>query len=421
MKTNAFVVLAIALAAVVVGFGDISAGLTSDADLLVLSSIQKWTPFYPGNDHRYGMLVPLLAMWARSPALNLAVQLTISAAAGLSVFFLVPRYVAPSSSWRTVGAWSSLFWMLAMPRPMLQEWLIQPYGVAMALGVAGLLVMGGNDRGWAALPMGGALLVVAFWVNVGLGLVLAPLWVARQMLRPSSPNFRSEREPWYLLWVMQALWVSYLHDHTEPKYLQVAPLSSLSVAVEHIAAAAPTWILAMTLLGAGLLLFHPRPARLARSTRAAYLVKAGLVSSIPVAMNGWVVANLSAARYFLPMLMLWQVAAVLCAQDDEPGRHWFRPSLAWMVCMAVVAFGWPSFERLRARIVSASKGGMYEQAGCVAIGGDYWLVWPTVLAILELRHETNDPKPAYGVTTRGDFTLGLLANEPSPTYCEVTP
>src|SRR6266513_155873 len=64
-----------------------------DADSVVslLVSLQRWTPFYWGQD-RFGMLIPLIARPFHHPLANMLVQGSLSTAAGLLVPFLLSRY-----------------------------------------------------------------------------------------------------------------------------------------------------------------------------------------------------------------------------------------------------------------------------------------------------------------------------------------
>src|SRR5438045_9723881 len=90
------VVLAAALAAWM-NSSSLQESQHADSLLLVLTSTQHWTPFYWGQD-RYGMLVPLLAMPFRHPALNMLMEGFLAKTASLVGPVLVPRFVTSAGA-----------------------------------------------------------------------------------------------------------------------------------------------------------------------------------------------------------------------------------------------------------------------------------------------------------------------------------
>ncbi len=114
----------------------------ADSLLLVLTSIQHWTPFYWGQD-RYGMVVPLMAMPFRHPAVNMVMQGFFATTASLLAPFLVARFMTSADApWFAAGAMTNLAFVLSMPRDVQFDWfVVQPYGLAIALGFCGLLLL----------------------------------------------------------------------------------------------------------------------------------------------------------------------------------------------------------------------------------------------------------------------------------------
>jgi hypothetical protein len=123
------------------GFGRLHYLHNADSILPVLVSIQRWTPFYWGQD-RFGMLVPLLAIPFHNPLVNLMVQDWLMVAAALLAPFLIARYIGVDCSWFAAGSIANVF-LLLMVTPRLQfEWLVsQPYALSITLGLAGLIVV----------------------------------------------------------------------------------------------------------------------------------------------------------------------------------------------------------------------------------------------------------------------------------------
>jgi hypothetical protein len=115
--------------------------LTSDALIPILVSLQRWTPFYWGQN-RYGMLVPLIALPIRAPFANLLVQVGLTMFAGLASIFLVCWYLIRNPIWPVVATVASALFVCCAPRHVCVEYLAttQPYGVSFGLGIGGLLV-----------------------------------------------------------------------------------------------------------------------------------------------------------------------------------------------------------------------------------------------------------------------------------------
>src|SRR5512133_2587527 len=113
------------------------------------------------------MLVPLLALPIRDPLWNLLVQRFLLALAGLGAVVLLARHVLAGRDWPLAGALAAAALLAAAPEAWLFEYLFdQPYGLSLALAVAGLAVAeprGTARRPRARLAVGLALVVAAHW------------------------------------------------------------------------------------------------------------------------------------------------------------------------------------------------------------------------------------------------------------------
>jgi hypothetical protein len=111
--------------------------------------------------------------------------------------------------------------------------------------------------------------------------------------------------------------------------------------------------------------------------------------------------NGSSYRYALSALMLMAVAAgtLLARAADRLPYEWRVVPGAALIVVMVAAFSGPAVAagRLGRAPVAA-----LECKGCTHLRGEYWLVWPSVVSFLEHRYETGDPRPAWGLTTRGE-------------------
>ena len=155
-----------------------------DSLVPVLVSLYKWTCFFWDSDH-VGMLVPLLASPVKNPMANLLAQCGANIFCGLSVFFLLARYVLRDRSYPVVGALGVATFLALTPRGYSFDFFISTlYGVALALGLAGLLLLTTRPGGRVTVPRGLAalgLIVLSHWVYTAMALALAPLVVFRAL------------------------------------------------------------------------------------------------------------------------------------------------------------------------------------------------------------------------------------------------
>ena len=424
------------LAALLVATGDaISAG---NADNLIptLMSVQHWTPFFWGNAARVGSLVPALAAPIHGPVANWITQCTITAMAGLACFALVPRYVIGGESWKTTGPLGALLWLLAVDRHVLAGWLIpgQPYAVGLTLGLAALLawdagdptrttggILVGSARAWHWRTAGVVLLVLAFWVHSGLGLLLFPLWIARRSLewlleRPVGVGLRFVGPG--LILALQAAWtVYYAATDTEPRYLGIVAFhaipGALGAAISNTFIEAGPGLVVVGMLLALVMLQVPAEIFAAPKPLVApvALGLASLVSAVPVAMNAWVDANQHSARYYMGAMVLG--ACATAALVPALGVRWRFGLAVAMPLAAILRFG--DINGVRAQLMTmAPFAAQADQTRCTGLtGNDYWAIWPEVMGVLELRHQRGDPLPVYGLVARGEATLDLARAVPA--------
>lgn len=395
--------------ALLVALGDLFSAINADEMIPTLMSVQKWTPFFWGNAGRGGSLVPAIAVPVSEPVANWAFQCVLTAGAGFACFGLVPWYVFGGSSWRTLGPIGAIVWLASQSPHILGGWFApgQPYAVGLALGLVALSfpAMGGWRAGPIA-PLAVAVLALAFWVDSGLGLLLLPLWVARQVVLRTGIEWVQAG----LVTGLQLAWVvGYALTDTEPRYLghvaiARAPGAILDALRNSLSESGNTWVVALGLVTV-VAVALPLP-RIDRVRRAGILGCAALASLIPVATNAWVDANQHSARYYLAPMVLLTCAVCALLPLDAAGRI-LLPIL--VLPLAVLRFGLPSLDGVRKQLVAAAPlAWQVDQGRCTALAGPYWATWPTVMEVLELRHQRGDGLPIYGLVTRGEETLDLV-------------
>ena len=97
-----------------VSLGELHKHHCSDTLVPILVSLQKWTPFFWGQD-RVGMLVPLLTLPLRHPLLNLIAQGAIYVATGLAAMYLLARYMLRDGSYALAGTLSAVAFLGLAP------------------------------------------------------------------------------------------------------------------------------------------------------------------------------------------------------------------------------------------------------------------------------------------------------------------
>ena len=173
--------LLVALLATWIDLGRVHAFQGADSFIPILVSLQRWTPFFWGQD-RFGMLVPLIATPLENPLTNLLVQSWLMLAAALLAPFLMARWLAgPESGWLVAGTLTNAL-VLLLARPEAQfDWLVvQPYALSITLGTAGLLAAERTSITSTAAAL--VLMLLAHWVNLGVAAVLIPLLLLRGRL-----------------------------------------------------------------------------------------------------------------------------------------------------------------------------------------------------------------------------------------------
>lgn len=416
-----YTVMALAAAtALCMSFSQLQHYQHADAIVLVLTSLQHWTPFFWATN-RYGMLVPLLAWPFRNPLANLIVQSALTSFAGLAASFLLVRYLLGSARyWLVAAALQNVWLLLLVPKSVQFDWfLTQCYGVSFCLAFLSLIMLG-EKKTFVAL----VLMILTVWVNSGAFILLLPLVLLRHwsdstteglfsslaliiggtgvgmvmMARSRFANTASTLLP-------PSLWAAGWQQLIDRARENVAPNSGVLL-----------WIIVPAALGSILLLFT-------RSGRRPFLVSLALVGTaiayfLSMATLTWVRLNLYAPRYIFPALFVLSTAmAILVVAPFESklrGVKWLpAAAAAAMLVSALLTYGRPSVRIVRAEI-DQKFGSMTNDilvSRAEVITGDYWTVWPAVFHANLVLHERGEHRAIYGVTYRDSVTSRLWIHD----------
>lgn len=395
-----------------VAFGRLHRYHSADSLIPVLVSLQRWTPFYWGQD-RYGMLVPLLAAPIRNPLANLVGQAWAMSALACLGPFLAGRYLTgnPRESF-VAGALTTIVWLTAVHAPVQFDWLVvQPYGASMSLGFAGLLALGSSARG--GVVAGALAVLAACWVSSGVAVLLATAIVLRERRIGSS----------LVIVAASAVLVSVAGQlvpapHTPHRLTALAswPGAWRQLAVNAWAIVARPWIvLSFGVAGAACacvtLFRRKRPF-------AGPIAVAALAALVYFALAGaseWVRLNQFFPRYAYPSVALiaWCLSYAI-ASVVAPVRKAVAVSAGVLVTVAAWTSGPPSVASIDNGIVPSARPLALDatSAGAAVIAGDYWTVWPAVFHanLAAWRHRA--PQTVYGLAFRSAPTEPYWVDRP---------
>jgi hypothetical protein len=400
----------IGLTAVWVSLGSLQHFQNADSIVPVLVSLQHWTPFY-WEANRYGMLVPLLAKPFHHPLSNLIVQTGLDVFACLASSFLLLRYLLRSSRvWIAAAALQNIWLLLLVPKRIQFDWMVaQCYGVSLALGLAGLLLLEKRRLLLALL-----LILLAHWVNFGVFLVLLPLILSRQLM---------ERDKKTLLWSSGFVMLGAVGGFVLMQTAQfrtadpsLTPLATwingwLALARQTSIAVIPRpvlllWMLVPAAVGLLTSLFIHNQRKAILLVPVALIVTAVLYWLMAGTLL-WVQENAYVPRYVYPSLFLVSIAlAILTVAPFEGALNRSGVfALAPVVLMFVLAariYGRPSPGAVRYDIHQqfGSMTADIVASGAPLIVGDYWKVWPAVLDTNMELYQSHAGRRVYGLSYR---------------------
>jgi hypothetical protein len=390
------------------GLGRLHYVHNADSLLLVLVSLQKWTPFFWHQD-RYGMLVPLLARPIHDPLLNLLFQGWLTTTAGILAPFLLAVFFGVRRGTAAVAGLATALLLFVMKPVTRLDWLVsQPYGLSLSLGFGGLLFAERRDAFSIASSV--VFLSLAHWVNLGVVLVLAPAVALRW--RPRA-----------LLPLATAVGVGILIQHvggpTELSFgatdTGVAPTQLLR-SWKSIASGAAIYLShpTVTAVMAGISLLGlwrvPSSSGLSNTGIRAMALTA-LVYFVATASIRHVAANDFNIRYFYPALVmcLTVTAALVCGALHAHPRLRDCASGAMLVVAVAQAFGAPAPMKIE-KTLDMQFGDMTAvvvTTNASVIAGSYWSVWPAVFHANLSSYRRSSSRQVYGLAYRSDVTDGL--------------
>jgi hypothetical protein len=431
-------ILAYVFTVVTIGLSGIHSRHDADSLLLSLISIERYAPYYWG-DNRYGMLVPLLAAPVRDYVWNLLIQTLISTAAtGTTVvlfqcFFLDREHGFTARNLSAACITCVLLLLLVRPgqRAIQIFFFPHPYFSSLATLFIGLiLAIRSSLRPAIRYTGASAAFLLSFWINW----TNAPLALALATLLPSGKGgikaHLRQLAPALLL-IAGSFLAMYALSRQYPALVEMraAPVA------EWQKSASTMW--RNTRDG---MLF---PARLAVLSGAAALIvvirrrkcnEAFIIILLAICFAGaiatseWVTRNQYEWRYWTVPIMLVLLSIASLVADAVFGglEALFRSEIiasafcgVLLVAATLLAFGWPSVSKARAGIdiVSGRYYDKVKQLRCTHMLGDYWVAWSSVFYNRSHRIQP----PLWAISLRSGETAGMWSKTPLPErrYCGI--
>lgn len=389
--------------------------LTADSLLPSIMSLQNVTLFYWGQD-RLANVLPLAASWIRDPATNLAATLWLATLCFLGVLWGFARMAArvahaedrQALSLQTFVLLSAACLLVFTPRAIFEmaiahvEFSLPAVALMAAMSVSVLR----SDAGWIALAGCSVACFVAVWVNPGA--LLPGLFVAvaaslhRRRVGLAEAWLAGSCAAAFLAWSAVAGGIA------DPRYAgfdgaaMVAGVGKVAVGLAKAIRPLPLAATLACLCGLAWLEQRREPGAESTGGKALvrYLYRAALLFSLAwlllFAGNPWVQSNGHSWRYFifLPFAAMFCLALSLARRLRAMGAGKAR-AVSLVAALASVAFAFsPPAAFGGYQVLREAEGRL--KPGSHLFAGDYWQVWPAVLADLVAGHE------AHGLASRGE-------------------
>ena len=434
-RSSAAVLALAALLAVWADLSPIHGFHNSDSLIPILLSLDRWTPFYWGQN-RFGMIVPLLAVPVRDPFANLLVQGALRLFTLFLSFFLLARTVVRRPWWPAAGALTLGLFLAGKDLAQHNFQQMQPYFQAISLALGGVLLLEGKGKRKVAAAY--ALWALAFWVAPVILFWLVPLlWLRRVLgLEPGSgpglwPRRRDLRHdpallPFALAGILFAvtLLISRFSPYGEATNLGAAPPAVwphawMALARRVAESLGPALLGALAvLLGAAWALrsdrrWGERPALAA----ALCLLGTAAAELLILGTTGWVYQNGFRSRFLAMTLLAIATAGpvlllglLLEGRPERWGRLANALALAILLPLAFLRYGPPSPAAARAALGTgpgAEDARTIVADGCTHVLGDYWRVWPAVFQSRVTLRDRGEDRKIWGIAFRSTPTWDL--------------
>ncbi|MGE0734202.1 MAG: hypothetical protein AB7G15_03090 [Alphaproteobacteria bacterium] len=377
--------------------------LNADAIMISIMSLQKLTLFY-WEQNRLANLLPLLAFPLRDPALNLYACMLIPCFALYGLFWFCADRVAPKAvqNGERVAIRRLIFLGLACSFFLIVKPIVV-YDVAilhveyalpfLLLGIAFFNFVSRPPPAFAAFAVSGALLSVAMGVNFSIVLPALALSVGRCLLNRkidrASIVFAGLTVAAFVVWMV----IARFHPGPKGTYTDLdllAIYTKLPLVFARIVDVLHIWTLILVVVSVAVSWLviarrmpdDRRPAGIVRLPAVLVLIAFACGWLLLLAASAWIAVNSYHFRYATPILfvLLVLLSFGLCFVAmalDRRSRHIANGVLV----VGLVAFLAGPFVPVREYPQFKRYANLFP-APVHLFAGDYWRVWPQVMATL---------------------------------------
>ncbi len=375
----------------------------ADSILPVWMALERWTPFYWGQN-RFGMPLALLPTllrhfpWAAFFSYHFLLSLFSLGAIAWGFSYGIERTTKlempmPGKSFLSFILPLGVFLLIFPPNAFFEFWF-QPYGASIGFLIPALILLRSPRR--LRVASGVALLFVSFWINAGLIIFAFTLIVAEQLVTDRTQRRELIRRVGIFSGTFLVAWIAAKTGPTGESYLKLLPPAewidqwiACGSSIRNAFYPAIIPILGIQLVA---LLYY----RKMNSPAFAFaLTIASIIHFLFFALLAWTQVSLNSFRYFLPTvygltlsscLILWSLVETRLETWTEslskPKAFILAGGLVLSLTVLIQArFGAPSVAgSLDSLDQSLGKHfNSIRDAHCTHVIGDYWSTWTSVL------------------------------------------
>lgn len=401
--------------------GDFHTFHHSDTAIFALSSLYRWTPFAWEYDH-IGSLLPLLASFIHRPYMNLLALSSLNSFALLGGLVLWVSMISfHQATLLESSLWVSLLVPLVMPKSKLFENAAYNYPWGLGFFFASLFTFALQQHLRRKYPKGaatGALTLLAFAfltvyvskISVIPLLIVTPALIWQNLNSSAQPGKLARQTFLFYsaplagltlaLLIYQTLEVSSEFRSTLTLNLAFVPLTLPSLLKNWASQELTTPLLLLAVLPA--LLYHlfagykqnPLFIYLAFGVMAEALIVSSSIRAVRNHFTGIYLTDLT----FLLLLLLISTLSSIVQRLESVTARWSLFAVAILLSLHLNLREWNSFSPIgpfaaMERASGATTPALVE-AKCDIVAGDYWRVWPAVLAVNDYYYRENifDPR-----------------------------
>jgi hypothetical protein len=377
----------------------------ADSLIPVFVSLERWTPFYWGQD-RFGMLLALIAVPVQDSFSNLVLQNSASVLLFLLGVFSVHHCLRCRAA-LPLTLLSLAFIIVTSPSVIFLMLFTTNQSYAPALGLCGIAVWCSTSADAAKRLLTGPLVILAAWTNVGVALFVL-FYAAALMFKPWSRCSARLMAAWSATGIGIHLWMqAFVSTQTtvigRPLWSD-APLllSRFFMDLYHMGGGVFwTILLASWLVAWWSATKRPAVWPAARDGLTSALI-AGIIYGVAMALLASGLPRHMMAAVPVLYVVPFVVMAKSLPQVPSAAKLFAGPAILLLALFVGVQSPREARRELTDVLGQGLQGNLYGQR-VVAVTGDYWSVWHAVFATNLVHEQFGGSRPVLPIAQRGEI------------------